>query len=351
MNTTFDKFLIAPFQDGLRNDLPSWVIPEKAFTRLNNAYVSRGRVKKRFGSVLTGQNTGIASDNLYSRLRIKLGTTVGGALSGTVPGSIFDIGQMFSIDDTIYTINVAGTPADMLKTDGTTTATFNIANGAYVFAGAPDNKDIYFYPSSPVMGFTYYEKGPVNEHTAFAFDRQFVYKYNGTDWQQDGTTVWHGDDTNFFWSENHSNPVDSSINLFTTNFNVTTTGTPAVTDDPIYFYNGTTWANFSTYTKFYHDAVAVDEDYISSARLILSFAGRLLLLNVVEHDTSANTNTHFPFRLRYSAIGNVFSPDAWLEKGQKYGTNTYAGGGYIDAPTSQEIMSLALLKGRVVVYC
>jgi hypothetical protein len=362
-----DKFLIAPFDSGLRDDLPSWLIPEKAFTRLNNAYVFRGRVKKRFGSVLIGTNLNDAKyDHLYSRLRIALsggagvGTTDGGGdAAGTIPGdttSWAKLGITFSIDidgtDTaIYTVKEAGVARDMLQTYATTTATYSTTNGQYSFTGAPADKQIYVYLNLPVMGFFNYESGPVNEHSTFAFDTRAVYKYDGTSWERNGTTTWKGTQTDYFWAENHENPVDASINSFATNYNVTKSGAPAATDDPIYYYDGSTWTNFSTITKFYHDSVAGDEDYVASCRCIASFDGSLLLFNVIEHDNSANTNKHFPFRLRYSAPGNPFAADAWLEKGQEYGVNKYAGGGFIDAPTSEEITSVAFIKDRLVVYC
>jgi len=260
-----DKFLIAPFDSGLRDDLPSWLIPEKAFTRLNNAYVFRGRVKKRFGSVLIGTNLNDAKyDHLYSRLRIALsggagvGTTDGGGdAAGTIPGdttSWAKLGITFSIDidgtDTaIYTVKEAGVARDMLQTYATTTATYSTTNGQYSFTGAPADKQIYVYLNLPVMGFFNYESGPVNEHSTFAFDTRAVYKYDGTSWERNGTTTWKGTQTDYFWAENHENPVDASINSFATNYNVTKSGAPAATDDPIYYYDGSTWTNFSTIRK------------------------------------------------------------------------------------------------------
>jgi hypothetical protein len=108
----YDKFLIAPFEEGLRTDLKPWQIPADSFERLNNCYVFRGRIKKRFGSHYTG--TGWSSESiasLYSRLRILIGTTNAGTGNlnvSPVPGAIFKAGQMFSIDNYVYT-SVPGT--------------------------------------------------------------------------------------------------------------------------------------------------------------------------------------------------------------------------------------------------
>ena len=73
MTTKYDRFLIAPFQTGLENDLEPWLLPEDAFEILENAYVFRGRVHKRFGYTLFG-NTSADEPQRFSRLRINIGT-------------------------------------------------------------------------------------------------------------------------------------------------------------------------------------------------------------------------------------------------------------------------------------
>lgn len=42
-----DRFLIAPLEEGLRTDLKPWLIPDSAYAELNNAYIFRGRLKKK----------------------------------------------------------------------------------------------------------------------------------------------------------------------------------------------------------------------------------------------------------------------------------------------------------------
>ena len=45
-----DRFFIAPYDQnsGLQTNVKPWLIPDEAFSELNNAYVFRGRVRKRF---------------------------------------------------------------------------------------------------------------------------------------------------------------------------------------------------------------------------------------------------------------------------------------------------------------
>ena len=45
-----DRFLIAPVQTGLQKNSPAWLQPDDAFEYLQNAYVWRQRIRKRYGS-------------------------------------------------------------------------------------------------------------------------------------------------------------------------------------------------------------------------------------------------------------------------------------------------------------
>ena len=63
-----NRFFIAPYDEssGQQNNVKPWLIPDNAFEVLNNAYVFRGRVRKRFGSRYFAND----NDPLKSRLRI-----------------------------------------------------------------------------------------------------------------------------------------------------------------------------------------------------------------------------------------------------------------------------------------
>lgn len=398
----YDRFLIAPFSSGLQTDLRPWLIPEDAFASLRNAYVFRGRVRKRFGSTLTGNGTpGSVTAPLFSRLRIPLagGAGVGttdamGAATGTVPGSIFKVGQMFSIDDQLFTVAATGTPTTLLSTDASvTTHTFNTTTGVYTFDGATPNTQIYFYPAEPVMGLTNYESGTVNNQPSYAFDTQFAYTYSGGSWIRSGTgsiPLWHGDNLDFYWSYNYEGVADNTVALFVTNFQATV-GTGAVTDDPIWSFNGSSWSPFSyspdatinptnqqpyTVTTTTGASGSIIANYVQSARIVVSFKNRLLLLNTIENNangatafdplnptttgiTPANyltsTSKAYPQRVRYSHVGSPFSDNAWLEPNQVYtnGTNPQVvadGAGFEDATTEEEIIGAEFIKDRLIVF-
>lgn len=104
-----DRFMIAPINSGMTKDLKPWLIPDDAFESLTDCYVFRGRVRKRFGALPMNQSTSVEGQNETTRLRVNIGTTdASGAASGTVPGSTFAVGQMFSIGNEIFTVKATG---------------------------------------------------------------------------------------------------------------------------------------------------------------------------------------------------------------------------------------------------
>jgi len=342
-----DRFLIAPFKSGLQTGAAPFLIPEDAFEELRNAYVFRGRVRKRFGSNYTGSGAATALEEpLYSRLRIALtggagvGVTDGtGAANGTVPGAIFKIGQAFSVDDEIFTIYQTGTPAATLST-GAGTLTYNTTTGAYVITGAAATTQVYFYPAEPVMGLGMYESGTINDHVAYAMDTQFIYKFSGGIWALDGppATYFNGDNSDFFWITNADGTTSDDTNMFISNFQAAI-GVPAAGDDNIWTYDGTTWSAFNP-------NFTVAGDNVLTAKIILPFKDRLILLNTIEQDAAAAANTAYPNRCRFSHNGSPLSASAFYEPDEVGAT----GGGFIEAPTEEEIVSAVYIKDRLMVY-
>lgn len=392
-----DRFLIAPLATGLETDLKPWMIPDDAFSELRNAYVFRGRVRKRFGTVGSAL-AGVTQ--LDSRLALTINNVVGqGITSGignatfTIPGLVWKIGQMFQIGNALYTVITAGVTQTMLATIVTPTATFDTTNGTYNFVGAPANESIYFYPSEPVMGLTQYEYGAVNTWPSYAFDTQFAYTFVNNEWIRSGTVEWNGQlagsNANFFWAANWTGLQNNTKALFVTNFQVTNQdGLGVVTDDPIWSMTkiaGTdTWVPFTylpdavlnpgntqPYTVTQATAVtgAIITNFVQQARLIIPFKNRLLLLNTIENNANGaiavtgmtpityatSTNTHYGNRCRFSHFGNPFSLNAWLETNQVYNPSGAAvlqadGGGFIDAATDESIVGAEFIKDRLIVY-
>lgn len=350
----FDRFIIAPVNTGLQTDLKAWLIPDDAFAQLNNTYVFRGRVRKRFGSTYMGTGWSSAvTQPLFSRFRVNLGNTDGsGNISGTIPGTVIvgRTGMAFSVGDEIFTVYQTGTPAVMLDTGAATVKTFNTTNGAYIINGADATTPLYFYPGLPVMGLAQYQIGDINNQPTYGFDTQFAYVFTGS-WnrsQSGGDPVFHGTNLNFFWTTNWDGATDSDVALFVTNFNAFI-GTPAATDDPIWYLVGTTWTALSDPSApitIFNTA----GDFVLTSRLIVQFHNRLLLLNTVEQDAGGSANIAYVNRCRFSHYGSPVSVNAWLEPNQTTGGQFGDGGGFVDATTEEAIVNAGFIKDRLIVY-
>lgn len=360
-----DRFLIAPFTTGFETYLKPWLIPDDAFETLQNAYVWRGRVRKRFGAQLMGSAVfGSQTAPLLSRLRINIGTVS----SHTIPGvaNQLKIGQMFSVGNDIFTVWQLGAGVTTLSTNVAATATINSTTNpnTVVFTGEPGGSTVYYYPANPVMGLTIYEDytSAFNNDPAYAFDTQFAYVFTAGSWQRSGTLLLHGSNLNLVWATNWRGATPDIKVLFITNFNFTLPN-PAATDDPIWYtVDGSTWVAASGANAFYFlpgNAAPKTGPYVKTARIILPFQERLLLLNTIENnnpngDGTAGTNTQYRNRCRYSAISSPFEQDAWYEQQQRDnggGANSLPiGAGFLDASTDEEIISAAFIKNRLIVY-
>lgn len=343
----FNRHIIAPFKTGLQTDLRPWMIPEDAFEDLRNAYVFRGRVRKRFGSFLMGFGaSAVWTAYLQSRLAHDIDTTDAlGDASGTAPGNIFKLGQQFSIGTAIFTvIDDTPGPQDMLRSDGVVaTATFDVSNGNYVINGATALFPVYFFTAEPVMGLTNYEQGPVNNQPSYAFDTQFAYLYANGFWLKSvGSPTWNGSNSDFYWATNWRGIAAENTTMYVTNFNVL---------DPIYTFDGTTWASYVPYIA--PTAGPQTGPFVRTCRMILPFKGSLLLLSPIVDDGAGNY-AEYKNRVIFSAIGNPFADNAWYFPNQfdnSGGTNSTAvGAGFADASTEEEIISAEFIKDRLIVY-
>lgn len=324
-----NRFFIAPYDEnsGQQNNIKPWLIPDNAFETLNNAYVFRGRVRKRFGSRYFAND----NDSLKSRLRVNVGSTDGaGSIPlTTVPTAVGAIGQMFSIGTNIFTVYAAN--GAMKQITPIVLATFNTATGQFQFTGATALTVIYWYPSLPVMGLLTYENSTINDETIIAFDTRFSYIYN-SGWERItgevtvGAAEWSGLNSNFFWDVTWTGVSPSDRIFFVTNFNE---------NEPNFmrFYNGVDWDNFNPVI----DALG---STLNSARILTVFKNRLIALNTWEGAAPGNNYVN---RARYCQIGSPLDVNAWRQ-------DIVGRGNAIDAPTQEAIVTVEFIKDRLIVY-
>ena len=264
-----DRFYIGQLDGpGLQTNVRPFLIPDNAFASLNNAYIFRGRLVKRFGAeLMQGSSAPVSGyEQLVSRLRINIGSSLTGNIVSSL-GIAPAIGQMFSIGSQIFTVQDLGNPVTMLNT-GAGTGTYDTTTGAYVFTGTFSG-DFYFYPALPVMGLVNYEQADINFEPLFAFDTQFAYQYaNG--WERLGTASWSGSTSDFFWGTNWRGITSNQTFLFVTNY---------IPADTIKYYNPTVAANWTSMSPVCNNTFR-----LLTARIILPFKDRLLMLNTIENE-------------------------------------------------------------------
>lgn len=336
-----DKFFIAPYdsESGLDTAVKPWLIPDRAFSVLNNAYVFRERVRKRFGSRYMGSNDG--NGQFESRARVSLGTTDASGnitanvpLSGGTPIVTPAIGQAFSVGTQIFTVNsLTGIPVTLLISGTATLATWNITTGQVIINGADANTTLYYYPSLPIMGLLSFENTAIDNELTYAFDTKFAYGYtSGSGWNRlsgeatAGAATWNGNDSQFFWSCTYTgtNPFDQVF--FVTNFNQ---------NEPNYmryFFNNQ-WQNFRPQVD--------SSNFLNSARILVPYKNHLLAFNTWEGASLVSQN-NYQNRVRWSALGNPLATNAWR-------SDLPGNGNGLDAPTTEAIVTVSFVKDQLIV--
>lgn len=328
------SYLIGPQQEGLENDIKPFFIPEDAYFNLEDAYVWRGRIRKRFGYSLIG------GTDLNSRFRINVGTTNGAGVlaiviaAATIPFSTYAIGQIFSLGTEVFTIDDI-TPGlnDLLDTGTATLNQFDASNGTLNITNIlSPNTDVFFYPSLPVMGLLLREEATLNKETVIGFDSRFSYTFNGTSWSRLDTgalALWTGSNSQFFWSCNYRGSLPSITNFYVTNY---------VRADGIRYMVQST----SVWVQLTPQLDSGATRFLQSCRILLPFKDRLVAFNTLEIE-GATDRTYFN-RCRYSQNGDPIAiATSWLD-------DVSGRGGFVDAPTSEQIITAKFIKDHLVVY-
>ncbi len=310
-------------EGGLQNDLKPWLTPDDAFEQMDNVYQFRGRVRKRFGSRLMNSGVALSIAQLSSRLRVQVGT-IGSPVS-PVPGTVFEVGQMFSAGSQIFTVYQTGTPTAMLAT-GPGTGTYNTTTGAFALSatGLGGSTPIYFYPAQPVMGFIRYQTLDSTSDPTYAFDTQFAYQFTGGAWSRltdvTLTGVWTGSDSDFFWGTTWRGALASDRLLFVTN---------NVSADGIKYWDGAIWATLAP--------LVTSSTTLQTCLMIVVYKNYLIALNTTE------TSIVYKNRARWARIGNPLDVAAW--RGDLPGN-----GNALDAATLEAIVSCGFIKDQLIVY-
>lgn len=323
---------IKKYETGLVQSREEFILPDDAYPTLINAFVWRERIKRKQGFQLQGRLRRIFSivsigNSAASPWTFDLFTVVTPAI--TEPNAEIQVGAV---------IIVVGGITFTDQGDGTLTSitpgnsgTINYESGSITLthtagAGVAATATFNYYPSLPVMGLRTQETISINNEPTIAFDTRYAYKYNGG-WQEFITgTTWTGSDSQFFWTTNYwVSPLN--VKLFWALNN----------NDPIRYTDGTTWTDFKP-------VINAAGGTLENALLMLPFRGRLVVFNTLEKDSPIPAAVTYTNKIRWAAIGNPFTANAWLD-------DTRGQGGFLDIPTNEDIISVGFVRDNLVIYC
>lgn len=331
------QIYISGSKSGLLNNVKPFLIPEDAFSTLENAYVWRDRVKKREGIKLVGRLRRVL-------VAQALGNTDGAgnfsgniiAILGLEATSQIEVG---SIEVTVGAQVFVETGSNgALTNGGAGTGSINYQTGDLTIntdpnlAATPVTITFNYFPSLPVMGIWQREIPSINNEQTIFWDTKYAYIDAGLGFEEFlplTATTWSGTDADFFWATNYRGS-DASIRLFfVTNFVNNAANAIRYTD-------GTTWTAFNPLIS------ATDNLY--QAKILIPYYGRLLALNTYEGTTAGGYAgaSNFFNRCRFSQIGSPVAADAWR-------SDLFGKGGFIDAPVNEDIISATFYKNTLIV--
>ncbi len=338
----YQPFYMQGFETGLERDKPDFLLMNDGLSLIQDAYVWRNRIIRKAGY-----------ESLRRLLRIlsgeSLGNTSGSPHTGNIKTTLSletnaEIAQG-SVEITVAAPNTEtftepSTPDGTLVGSGGGTGSINYVTGAYSItsgagwgAGQAITIDFEYYPGLPCMGIGLRELVGLNAEQTVAFDTKYAYGWNTTNerfQELNSGTTWQGNNSQFFYISNYYSNTASGNIMFATNFNA------GATPDPIRYFDAAT-LNWNTFNP----AVDGSGNELHQAKIILPYKGRLLAFNTWEGGTLA-TSTQNPRRVRWSQNGDPLAADAWR-------SDIAGKGGFINAPTSEHIVSAQFVKNVLVV--
>ena len=348
------SIFIGSFTEGLEKGTEPYLLPNDAFTDLEDAYVFRGSVKRKEGYRLLGRLQRSATAGALPNAGA---TTATGTITPAVisPGSL--IMSVATVPPLVFNDNGDGTLSS--STVDVNFGVIDYETGVYtlnfdpaIAAGAAVTVTSYSTLSrKPVMGLSAYELPVINQESLLAFDTEKSYLFDTglSQFTMLSTGTWgasnqfNSSNSDFVWTTNYYTQGGKKLLWATNNIEYNVTG-----QDGIQFYNGTSWTTIAPKVS--------SSEYLRGTLLLIPYRNRMVALNTLEGIAPANPVVRYPSRARWSqngvpfpdkdAIGGAITggnPDAWR-------SDIVGKGGFIDAPTSQSIVSAGFVKDTLIVF-
>lgn len=333
---SYQPFLIAPFKVGLDRDMEPWLLPQDAFTEIKNAHIRHGYVEKRSGYEYlanlvhnNGSNWDISAITQADPGVVTVTNTAG--LSDDNEIEIRNVSGMTQVNNQRYFLaNTTGTTFELKDSSGNNVDTSGFS--AYTSGG-----EVYLIPKNRVMGLLNYVDGSnVRQLLAFDTKRACIYNQANENFDPlDTSDIFTSGNTDFLWGANWSSAAGTSATLLSRLYFTNGKPKPVGATDGIRYYDP---ASSTTATTQYNPNInsSVSSVEIRGCKLIFALKGRLVLLYTYE---GANS---YPQRARWCQSQNPNSATAWDD-------NVAGRGGFVDAPTNDQIISARQIQNFLVV--
>lgn len=347
----YSPLKITGMEGGLVQEREEFILPDDAYPTLVNAFVWRERIKRKKGYQLLG------------RLQRNIGTTDAGGNAVIVisPLPIQPGIASFTVGSNLFNDPGGASPV-VLRSSGPGTATLDRITGTLTIAASNPLTAVQYFPGLPVMGIRTQEANQGTFDNTLFFDQDYCYRFNSTTLQFEEylpltATRWNAaglpvSGTNFFWSTNYwtsANPPFTTVGnklFWVTNGS----GGEAGGGDPPRITDGTTWLDFTSGSWSQINATETLWNWLA----MLPFRGRMVTVGTWEGLTASGPTgaKNFTNRIRWSTIGNPFIPFAVGPPSTGSWRDDIRGqGGYLDIPTSEDIVAIGFVRDNMVVYC
>lgn len=317
--------LIAPFSTGLDTDVEPWLAPPDSFRDADNVHVRHGYVEKRAGYRRFGQlKVTDATINISNITQAANGVVTTAANHGYSTGDqvyIVGVTGMTEVNNVIFTITVTGLATFELNVS---TAAYGAYAGAGTVAKVIDSSD-------RVMGiYRFLTADGAQEGLAFNTTRANIYDGVIDDYLPlDSAAIMSGSDTDFIWAVNWQS-TDVVNRLYFTNGKAWN----GAALDGIRYYDG----SGTGYTTTGFRPALGGGRTLYGGKLLFVLKQRLIVLNTYENNGATTTN--HPQRARWC---QAQGPSNWDDL-------VAGGGGFVDAPTGDQIVSARALSDQLIVF-
>ena len=322
-----------PFQTGLVTAYDDSLLPPDGFTELSDFHINDGRIEKRSGYRFLSHMTHAPQTAITGITQADPAVVTVASASGLSNGqfiTITGVVGMVELNNLRFKIaNLSGTTFDLQDEDGV-----DIDSTGYT-AYSSDGT-LALAPGERIMGIHRYVS-PDNVKNTLVFDTKRAALWDDVTKNYDPldtADIFDSSDTDYVWAVNWQHS-DSDNRLYFSNGKIYDGSS---LNGIRYFSNPS--GSSTTTTSFVPDLNASASRKLYGAKLLFALKDRLVALHTYEYNSSGPTTTTHPQRARWC---QAQGPSNWKDE-------VAGGGGFVDAPTGDHIISARQLGDAIIVF-